>query len=95
MKSFPFIMREKKFYLKILKGTVSRDFRPFCFWLKRFDLDPSEQAKMISQNFMFSRSFSIAKFENWVSAKSMTTGTHVYFFRYGDFHIFILLLLDM
>ena len=45
MKSFPFIMREKKFYLKILKGTVSRDFRPFCLWLKRFDLDPIRTGK--------------------------------------------------
>ena len=51
--------------LRCIKGTVSRDFRQF-FWLNRFDL--YEQAKTVSRFFSFSQRYSIAYFENRVSA---------------------------
>ena len=43
----------------------------------------TEQAKTVSLTFSFLRRYSIAKFENRVSAKSSTIRTPDFFFRYG------------
>ena len=45
--------------------------------------------------FHFSQRYLISKFENCVSVQSLNTGTHKFFFRYGGFHIFNLLLLGV
>ena len=67
------------------KGTVSRD----STWA------PYEQAKTVLRNFSFSRKYLFSKFKNRVSAQSTTQQTPNFFFRYGDFHTFYILLLDV
>ena len=57
-----------------LKGQ-SREIFDHFFGLKDSTWAPYEQAKTVSQNFLFSRRYSIAKFVNCVSA--LTTLTHV------------------
>ena len=43
---------------------------------------------MVSRTFSFSRRFSIAKFENRMSAQVLTTRTRNFFLRYRGFHTF-------
>ena len=53
--------------LNSFKGAVSRDFQTF-FCFKDSTWVTYEQAKTVSQTFSFLRRYSIAKFENCVSA---------------------------
>ena len=76
-----------------VRDSVTR-FSTIFSLLKRFDLGHIWTG-LVLQPFLFSRKYSVAKFENRVSEQSLTSQTCNFFFRYGDFHIFELLLLVM
>ena len=80
----------------LLKGTVSRDFRPF-FYLK---FRPSHLGPIWIVKNGFANFFVFAKIFDCIVRKSgvrivNTRRTRNFFFRYGHFHIFKLLLLDV
>ena len=73
-----------------VRGKVSQDFLPL-FLIRVSTKAPVKND--FTKFFVFANIYT-AKFKKRVSAKSKDTRTRNFFFRYSDFHIFKLLLLD-
>ena len=87
LKSLLFMQR---YQIKTFKEHLEQCHEIFdhYFLLKKSNLAPYEQAKMVLQTFSFLQRYSIAKLENRVSLLSTITLTCKFVFRYGGFHIF-------
>ena len=78
--------RSKVWTFKIIKSVLFQGL----IHQKKSTWAPYEQAKTVSRTFSFSRRYLIAKFENRIS-----TRTRNFFYRFGRFHNFKLLLLGL